>query len=210
MKIHGFKDTIAWYNSNAQLYSKNITSHPPIEDINKMISLLPQHTTVLDAGCAAGRDCQVFYDKQINIVGIDISKGLLEEARTNNPQIEFVEGNLLNLPFADTSFGGVYSHASLLHLETVEEVRKALQEYNRVLVPHGILYLYVKKNTTNQKFAIVNDILSGHDRFFQYFTLEEIDTLIKQAHFEKIELYESADPTGRKEVTWITCFAKKN
>jgi len=45
-------------------------------------------------------------------------------ARTTYPEIKFVEGNFLNLPFADQSFDGIWAHASLLHLETVKAVEK--------------------------------------------------------------------------------------
>ena len=74
-------------------------------------------------------------------IGIDLSKSLIEIARNKHPDIEFRQGNILNLPFEDESFDGVWAHASLVHLETTEEVVRALREFNRVLKPGGVMLI---------------------------------------------------------------------
>jgi len=87
----------------------------------------------------------VFKDNGADVVGVDISEGLLEVARSANPDIEFVHANFTKLPFPNTAFDGVWSHASLVHLETLAEVKQSLAEFNRVLKPKGYLYVYVKQ-----------------------------------------------------------------
>ena len=66
----------------------------------------------------------------------------------------------------------------------------------------------------DKKFAIVEDSLSKHKRFFQFFTLGEIREYIEESGFEisTIEQYKENDKhpeIGRKEVEWIACLAKK-
>ena len=99
-------------------------------------------------------------------IGIDLSKSLIEIARNKHPDIEFRQGNILNLPFEDESFDGVWTHASLVHLETTEEVVRALREFNRVLKPGGVMHVFVKQQLGNEKTSVVSDTLSGHERFF--------------------------------------------
>ena len=164
---------------------------------------------MLEAGCAAGRDCKLLADRGLRVVGIDLSKNLLAIAKGKYPEIEFVEGNFLNLPFADQSFNGIWAHASLLHLETIEAVEKALTEFNRVLKPRGLLLVAVKKQMAKEKTSVVSDKISGHERFFRWFTLPELKTLLTEAGFTIMTLTEKEDQAGRGEVTWLMALARK-
>lgn len=208
MKIKGFKDTIQWYNSNASTYANSIQNIPSKDQIEDFVSLLPAQALVLDAGCASGRDSKIMYDKGCKVTGIDISIELINIAKKNYPNIQFIEGNFLDLPFEDNSFDGVWSHASLLHFESTGEVLKSLQEFHRVLKSGGIIHVFVKEKK-DKKFDVVTDSLSNHDRFFQYFTEDEINEYMKKTGFRITKLLHTSDPGGRKEVNWILILAKK-
>ncbi len=213
MKVKGFTDTIEWYNQNAEQYAQTTEQHPSPEQIEAFVSLLPSKGKVLDAGCGGGRDTQLLQNKGLKAIGIDLSSGLVKVAKERHPRVEFVEGSFLDLPFDDNSFDGVWAHASLLHLETVAEVKRALSEFNRVLKPDGVIHTLVKAQTGAEKTAVVSDSLSNHDRFFQYFTQKEITTLLNEAGFvgTTIEQYKEIDkdPKGRPEVEWILALSKK-
>lgn len=209
MKVKGFQDTIDWYNQNASKYARSLENIPNIDQIDDFVKQIPYGTKVLDAGCAGGRDTKLMADRGVDIVGIDLSTKLIKVAKLKYPTIKFIEGNFLNLPFENNLFGGVWSHGSLLHFETINEVVKALKEFNRVLLPGGILHLFLKEKTTDKKFDVVLDSLSGHDRFFQYFTKEEVKKYLEETNFKIIKLEEVKDPAGRIDVKWILCLAIK-
>ncbi len=209
MKIKGFQDTINWYNKNAYQYASNSIQNLPSIGLDDFVKEIPTNFKVLDAGCAAGRDTKRLKDRGINAIGIDLSSELIKVAKKNNPDIEFIEGNFLHLPFPPDSFGGVWAHASLLHFETVTEVISALKEFNRILTNNGIVHIFVKEKTTDKKFDIVSDKLSHHNRFFQYFTKEEIEDYVRKAGFTILKIEEYNDPAKRKGVRWILCLAKK-
>jgi len=123
MAVTGLDDTIKWYDEHAEQYAEAGAGYFDLNHIQTFAKLLPQSAKVLDAGCGAGRDSALLEEKAgLNVVGLDLSKGLLEVARHKFPDIEFIEGNLLQLPFEDTTFNGVWSNTSLLHLETVDDV----------------------------------------------------------------------------------------
>lgn len=209
VKIKGFVDTIKWYNKNARQYA-DFTYKPIVSDvIQRFIKLLPKNAHVIDAGCGAGGDCKIFQGLGIYVVGLDISKGLLKEAKKRNPRINFVEGDFLQLPFDNNSFDGVWAHASLVHLETEDEVRKAIEEFNRVLKIGGILCIQVKAQTGKEKTAIASDSLSNHKRFFRYYTEDYLKQLLMSNEFELIVVERNEDIHGRKDVKWISLFAKK-
>ena len=214
MAVTGLKDTIDWYNENSEQYAQAGADYFDMNHIETFSKSLPKGATVLDAGCGAGRDANKLKEQGLTVTGLDLSVGLLNVAQKRNPDITFIEGNLLNLPFVDNEFDGVWSNTSLLHLETVEDVRVALNEMARVLKNGGKLHVVVKSQTTDQKTAVVTDKLSGHDRFFQYFTVEELCNLLEEAGFDVTNIKEYSEietiPQGRPEVMLIWCNATKS
>lgn len=214
MKVKGFQDTIGWYNKNAKKYAQVSESQSNPEQVIEFAALLPKHAKVLDAGCGAGRDTNLLSKKGVNAIGLDISEGLIAVARQQYPNLTFIEGDLRGLPFNNQEFDGVWAHASLLHLETGEDVSKSLSEFARVLKPKGILHVLVKAQTGDEKTAVVSDKLSEHDRFFQYFTRDEVEQLLQEHNFSivKLEQYREVErvPAGRPEVKWILALARKN
>lgn len=210
MKVTGFQDTINWYNQNAAQYAKSIQNIAALKLMDDFVSLLPTtNKKVLDAGCAAGRDSKLLSEMGAEITGIDLSPELLQIAKAKLPKIPFINGNFLDLPFENNTFGGVWSHASLLHCETIDDVLMALREFNRVLVDGGILHVYLKVNTQNKKFDIVKDTLTHHDRFFQYFTNNELKDLLLKSGFKLISIENEEDRAGRAEVLWVVSLSRK-
>jgi ubiquinone/menaquinone biosynthesis C-methylase UbiE len=207
VRVSGFQDTIAWYDQNAGQYAEVNAPLADIDQIEELSSLLPPSAAVLDAGCAAGRDSELFRQKGFQVTGVDISGGLIGVGRQQFPEVNFVQANFLELPFPDQSYDAIWAHQSLLHLETQDDVRKALSEFHRVLRPEGKLLVLVKAQTGGDKTAVVADSLSGHNRFFQYFTKDEMQTLLTQAGFQpqKLEEYLESDkrPDGRPEAGLI-------
>jgi ubiquinone/menaquinone biosynthesis C-methylase UbiE len=214
MNVTGLRDTVDWYDANAEQYAEAGASYFDMNHIATFTKQLPKNATVLDAGCGPGRDAHLLSEQGLTVTGMDLSKGLLGVARRKFPNVTFVEGNLLNLPFDDASFDGVWSNTSLLHLETVEDVKRALSEMYRVLKKPGALHVVVKAQTGADKTAVVSDKLSGHDRFFQYFTLNEMRTLLEDAGFDIVLSKEYSEietiPHGRPEVKLLWFVARKD
>ncbi len=209
-KIKGFKDTIAWYEANAKQYALTISNLSNRELQEKFSLAVGQGKKVLDAGCAAGRDTQILSELGLEVTGLDLSNSLIGLARESYPDLTFIQGNFLDLPFANESFAGVWAQASLLHLETIEEVTKALEEFNRVLEKGGILHVYVKQQLGQAKTAVVADNVSLHERFFRWFTKTEVEFLVAKTGFEILQIQDNLpDIGGRLEVKWIYCLARK-
>jgi ubiquinone/menaquinone biosynthesis C-methylase UbiE len=60
----------------------------------------------LDVGTGTGAGARVIVSRwpEAEVVGLDVSPGMLAEARRLVPGVEFVEGDAADLPFADESF----------------------------------------------------------------------------------------------------------
>ncbi|MGH3016543.1 MAG: ubiquinone/menaquinone biosynthesis methyltransferase, partial [Gaiellaceae bacterium] len=71
-----------------------------------------------------------------DVTGLDFSEPMLERARRKAPEIEWLEGDALALPFADGTFDSVTIGFGLRNLPDLE---RGLAELRRVLRPGGRL-----------------------------------------------------------------------
>jgi len=92
---------------------------------------------VLDACCGTGdlavaaRNAGASY-----VVGVDFSERMLERARRKAPELEWVQSDVLELPFEDASFDAAVVGFGV---RNVEDLEAAIRELRRVLRPGGRL-----------------------------------------------------------------------
>jgi demethylmenaquinone methyltransferase/2-methoxy-6-polyprenyl-1,4-benzoquinol methylase len=91
---------------------------------------------VLDSCCGTGDLAIAAATAGGNVTGVDFSKPMLERARRKAPELEWVEGDALALPFADESFDAATVGFGVRNLS---ELDKGLHELRRVLRPGGRL-----------------------------------------------------------------------
>jgi demethylmenaquinone methyltransferase / 2-methoxy-6-polyprenyl-1,4-benzoquinol methylase len=92
---------------------------------------------VLDACCGTGDLAVAAWKAGAgNVVGLDFSERMLERARRKAPELEWVHGDVLALPFADASFDAAVVGFGV---RNVEDLEAALRELRRVLRPGGRL-----------------------------------------------------------------------
>lgn len=91
---------------------------------------------VLDACCGTG-DLAVEAERQGGVVtGLDFAPEMLDRARAKSSTITWVEGDLLELPFADDAFDAATVGFGV---RNVADLERALAELRRVLRPGGRL-----------------------------------------------------------------------
>jgi demethylmenaquinone methyltransferase / 2-methoxy-6-polyprenyl-1,4-benzoquinol methylase len=91
---------------------------------------------VLDACCGTG-DLAVAAEREGGIVtGLDFSTAMLDRAHPKSPTVEWVEGDVLALPFADEAFDAATIGFGV---RNVADLDRAIAELRRVLRPGGRL-----------------------------------------------------------------------
>ena len=104
-----------------------------IEALRRTLEALPPAKT-LDVACGTG-----FLTRHLpgEIVGLDQSESMLDEARRQAPNATYVQSDALVLPFEDGSFGRVFTGHFYGHLEEPE--REALLDEARRVAPELVV-----------------------------------------------------------------------
>ncbi|MFI7552777.1 class I SAM-dependent methyltransferase [Micromonospora sediminimaris] len=128
----------------AEWYAKNVAGaleRMPIE--RAMLDLFAELTLavgpeVADVGCGTGRLLPYLADRGLSPRGVDLSPGMIEVARRDNPGFAYEVADLRELPFEDASLAGVVCWFSLIYLPP-EARAHAFAELARVVRPGGYL-----------------------------------------------------------------------
>ncbi len=196
-------------------------------------ALVHDNYRVLDMGCGNGRLLKLFENLKISYTGMDNSGKLLAKAQQyakNFPRItsQFVQGNIMKLPFEDGAFNVIMCIATLHHIPSSEYQLATLREIKRVLDPEGQLCMtnwnlseqprYVKRrDKLREEHPELFEGLEEKDfmiswrwrllgktvyRYYHSFDIEELSLLLTQAGFriEKQFISENA-PTWDRQMT---------
>lgn len=93
---------------------------------------------VLDLAAGTGTSAAAYAARGADVVACDFSQGMLKEGKRRHPEITFVAGDAMELPFADDEFDvATVSYG----LRNVQDPDKALREMLRVTKPGGRLVI---------------------------------------------------------------------
>jgi ubiquinone/menaquinone biosynthesis C-methylase UbiE len=110
------------------------------ELLTRLASAVNGKGEICDMGCGPGHIARYLRDHGANVFGLDLSRGMLDEARRLSPEIPFRQGNLLALDLPDASLAGISAFYAIVHLPP-EAVAQAFREMARVLKTGGLLLL---------------------------------------------------------------------
>lgn len=139
------KKTMASYDGIADEYVAHLyheLDNKPLDQalLNRFANRMRGQGIVCDMGCGPGHVGRYLADRGVEVIGVDLSPGMLAQAVALNPGIPFHRGNMLALDWPDGAWAGIAAFYSIIHVPR-ESVVVALQEMRRVLRPGGVLFL---------------------------------------------------------------------
>lgn len=129
------------YDKIAREYSRRSfgeLAHKPADCEILDIFIQRAQGIVCDLGCGPGQVARYLADRGREVVGVDVSAGMVAEARRLNPDVTFLQADMRQLPVEDEAWGGIVAFYSLIHVVR-KEVPSLLKELHRVLKPGGQL-----------------------------------------------------------------------
>lgn len=119
------------------------------KEIKFITKELKKTDKILEAGCGPGKIVfKLLYLKYNNVIGLDFSKDLIDFCRKyskkNNlgKNLNFKEGDIMNIPFKDESFDKYLSFGVIEHFFKSEQ-KKIIKEAYRVLKKNGKVFITV-------------------------------------------------------------------
>jgi SAM-dependent methyltransferase len=162
-----------------------------------VLSFLPKHGRILDAGCGLGRWliylCRLGYP----VEGIDISADALQVIHKYDESIPLWRGDVESTSFADECFEAILSFGVMEHSEAGPE--KALRETHRLLKKGGLLLVTVPYQNLLRR-AVYNPLTrlvkyraerrGLQSSFAEYrFSRQEMLHFLKEAGFAVLEVH---------------------
>ena len=95
---------------------------------------------ICDLGCGPGHVARYLHEQGAQVLGVDLSPRMIEQARQLNDGIEFRVGNMAALEVADESWSGIAAFYSIIHILPTQ-IAAVLREFWRVLRPGGEVLL---------------------------------------------------------------------
>jgi ubiquinone/menaquinone biosynthesis C-methylase UbiE len=133
---------------------------------------------VIDAGSGEGYGAAMLAAGQAaQVIGVDIDEAAVRHAR-DRYQLEFVQADLLELPFGESSFDLVVCFETIEHLAGADT---ALAELRRVLAPDGLLII----STPNSSEYLFENEFHEHE-----YTSAEFDQVLAGHFSERHRLYQ--------------------
>ena len=191
--------TLDYYNENAKAYflstvdckmDKAISAF--LKEINKESALL------LDFGCGSGRDSKVFLDKGFDVVPIDGSAEMCQEAE------RFLSHPVKHMFFIDLDekdvYDGIWACASILHLP-YDKLKRVISKMERALKKDGVIYASFRYGEMEG--------LRG-DRYFTDMNEEKLQDLISHTNLSVVKTWISNDiRLDRAGDKWLNILLKK-
>jgi ubiquinone/menaquinone biosynthesis C-methylase UbiE len=184
------KRTIETYDKIAHEYCRT-TRQPKFLEweegyIKRLLDYVSkQSPTVLNVGCGDGRDNIHIDNNGGKCIGIDLSDGMLEEARSLYPRGDFRKMDMRELLFDSDAFDGIWASGSIYHVRK-SELPRVIGEFRRVLRRYGVIALNFKIGE-GEGLEDNPKSFSGLPRYFAYYTKEEMKANLEEVGFEEIE-----------------------
>jgi ubiquinone/menaquinone biosynthesis C-methylase UbiE len=133
------------YDRIAEEYARRIADelrHKPLDRqlLNRFAAQIRPNGRVCDMGCGPGHVARYLCDAGVSAWGLDLSSGMVEQARRLNPGTEFRQGNMLALDLPDNALAGIVAFYAIVNIPS-SSLPVVFKEMARVLEPGGVLFL---------------------------------------------------------------------
>ncbi len=129
------------------------------EEIDYIVSLLPENARILDVGTAMGcypKYLTEKYNKNFDVVGIDTSPKMIDTAIKHAPLASFKLMDTRKLDFNKSSFDCIICFGTLIHLND-EDCLNVLNKYDEILKKDGIIAINVMEYIYGSKELFENE-----------------------------------------------------
>ncbi len=151
------------------------------EILDALPSRVPNGALVADLGCGPAPVCSYLQAHGVAMIGLDLSRRILEVAARRVPNLPLVQADLRNLPFRNRSLAAAVGYYAIQHLARTD-LPDVLIEIRRVLNAEALLVLAAHLGEGER---YIDDFLGHHVNPLggSLYQLDELLTILQSAGF---------------------------
>jgi SAM-dependent methyltransferase len=161
---------------------------------------------IIDLGCGPGQTTRYLAGCGItDIIGTDLSPGMIDVAKKINPQLAFETADMLSLPYDRHSFGSAIAFYAIVHFY-YSELETAFGEVKRVLKSGGefLFSFHIGDNTVHLDQFLDHDVNID----FHFFETSRVLELLDKTGFEIIDSierqpYKDVEYPSQRAYLWV-------
>lgn len=197
------------YDQIAEQWHSHIRAQAYTDRVLRYVDLavegLQYGARVLDLGCGTGKPvAKYLVEKGFRVTGVDQSEKMLEIAKQEVPEAEFIHSDMINVQLAP-GFGAAIAWDSVFHVERkhhsgiFQKVANALEPGGRLLLSVGGSDAASSDDPDAESFT---SEMFGHTFFYSGYEPRVTRGMLEAAGFE-IEVWEIDDPSSRGHIAVI-------
>ena len=197
------EEVVSYYDAWAPEYAEQFLTELKNKPLDRYIldsfaELTKGKGQVCDIGCGPGHIAGYMAEKGVNSFGIDLSAGMINEAKQHFPALNFYVADMLELPVMDKQLAGICAFYSVIHLDSTE-IPRALKEFRRVILPEG--YLLLAFHIGKQEVIRANRKTTQKE-YFADVVFHDYETIIREFEENEFELKEALIRYPYREVEY--------
>ena len=134
---NGFTKTARYYD---KIYSWKDYQGESEQLISLIRRKLPEAQTLLDVACGSGMHI-IYLKEQLQVLGVDIDPEMISIAAQRNPEIEFLQADMLDFNLGREFDVVTCLFSSIGYVKTLDNLRKAVQCLASHTRPGGLLII---------------------------------------------------------------------
>jgi SAM-dependent methyltransferase len=195
------------YDDHADAYAEAVMELPPpvVAAVQRLATLLPTDSRVLEIGSGGGRDAQALEAAGLRVRRTDVTTAFVERLRRQGYDADVLDPltDSLDDPAAPgTPYVAVWANASLLHVarEDLETVLRRLAAATR---PGGLLYATLKEGD-GEGWSMHGRVAAP--RFFTYWREPELRNVLLRAGWTVRDVERSRDA---RDTEWLLALSAR-
>lgn len=160
---------------------------------------------VLEIGPGKGINLNVLKNFNSTVTAVELSKNMYDILKSNFPEIELINDNILECDFPKESFDIIFMSA-VIHNFPIADAKKLLDKIKKWLKSNGYLIISTTVNDKDDEGIIEKVDYSGHiSRFRHRYTKESFEQLISDTGYKIYKPYLKKEEDRNKLWYIIVC-----
>lgn len=211
--------TVEIYKENAIKYMESSNVHDNIDPdkakrkqeklhnfLKESLQTIPKGSKIIEIGSADGVNAKYIESLGFNITASDVAEAFISACK--DKKLKTINFNIIDDDFRE-KYNAIFAWRVFVHF-TKNDIVNILQKTYNALENGGIFIFNVinreTKNIDQEWIDFSNEYHMGAERFYKYFTKDELDEIIKNTFF-KIQSFHKEG--GNNQNKWLVYVLKK-